>query len=219
MIFSDIASYILENLDSISVIVASGAAIWGVKSWRREAKWKRKYELGEEVLSLFYEARDKIRLIRIPIVLPGETKDPRKAIAQLADYFYPGEITIKRYNDNIKTFNKIYSLKYRFEAVFGKIKKEKNPFDLLYNLMQEILGAAQTIELDYEALTKIEVLTEIPNNQISPNSAKKRDEIMKRIEKNKKIIWAGNSEDDPIEKEVNKIVRNIEDICRPILQK
>lgn len=72
MTFSDIASYVLKNLDSISVMIASWAAIWGINSWRREAQWKRKYDLAEEVLSLFYESRDKIRFIRSPIVFSEE---------------------------------------------------------------------------------------------------------------------------------------------------
>lgn len=42
-----------DVIKSLSIIIASIVAIYGINSWRREAKWKRKYELAEEVLSLF----------------------------------------------------------------------------------------------------------------------------------------------------------------------
>ena len=55
---------ILEILASLAIILASGVAIYGISSWRREMMGKRKYELTEEVLALFYEAREKISAIR-----------------------------------------------------------------------------------------------------------------------------------------------------------
>lgn len=57
---------ILQVIKSIGVIIASGVAVLGINSWRREAKWKRKYELAEEVLSNFYEAYHAIQIIRSP---------------------------------------------------------------------------------------------------------------------------------------------------------
>ena len=53
-------------LESISLIIAAWAVIIGVNAWRREYIGKRRLELAEEVLSLFYEARDIIRYIRNP---------------------------------------------------------------------------------------------------------------------------------------------------------
>ena len=43
---------------------AAGVAIYGIRSWRREFRGKRQIELAEDVLALFYEARDAITAIR-----------------------------------------------------------------------------------------------------------------------------------------------------------
>lgn len=51
---------------NVLVIIASIVAIYGIRAWRREFIGKRKIELAEEVLALFYETRDIIRYIRDP---------------------------------------------------------------------------------------------------------------------------------------------------------
>ena len=56
----------------IAASVASFAVIYGVNAWRREYVGKRKIELAEEVLALFYEARDVISYIRNPFSVAGE---------------------------------------------------------------------------------------------------------------------------------------------------
>lgn len=52
---------------SISAIIASITAIIGINSWRQESKWKRKYELAEDLLANVYEAHQSIRTIRSPL--------------------------------------------------------------------------------------------------------------------------------------------------------
>ena len=57
---------------SLSATIASITAIYGINSWRRESKWKRKYELAEEVLANLYESYQSIQIIRSPIGFGGE---------------------------------------------------------------------------------------------------------------------------------------------------
>lgn len=64
----------VKILESLAVIAAALTAIIGISSWRREMRERREYELAEEILSLFYEARDKISAIRSPLVWSGEGK-------------------------------------------------------------------------------------------------------------------------------------------------
>lgn len=132
----------------------------------------------------------------------------------MMDSTHPGDVILRRYNDNLTIFNKIYSLKYRFESVFGKIEKRKNPFDQLYALMQIILSAAKTIELHQSALNKIKKF-----ESHAKSTAKRIQKLEELIEEDKEIIWTSYSENDPIEEELNEIIENIENICRPILQK
>jgi hypothetical protein len=64
----------LKALESISIIAASLTAILGVSSWRKAERWKRKYELAEEVLSKFYESQQIIKNIRSPFGFSDEGK-------------------------------------------------------------------------------------------------------------------------------------------------
>jgi len=197
-----ILSELLKNLDKISIIIASLAAIWGISSWRREMKEKRRYELAEEVLSLFYEARDKIRFIRSPLSFSDEGKSRKAAKDETPEEkktFDQAFITIERYNKNLETFNKLNSLQYRFMAVFGRNKIE--PFQQLNDVISDIHIAAKMLGLYWWKLN---------NRRIN------EDKLMEKIDEYEKIIWS-DLPNDPIEPKVNEIIKNIENICCPIL--
>src|SRR5579863_4149306 len=120
--------HIIKLFESISVIVASIAAMWGIISWRKETRWKRKYELAEEVLSCFYETHQIIKNIRSPFGFSGEGEAYRKEADFLTnnhayDRFY---VIRERYEKNKTAFEKLQVLKFRFIAVFGK--KYEKPF-------------------------------------------------------------------------------------------
>ncbi|SRR5882724_263181 len=63
---------------SISITLAGLFAIYGFDAWRREFVGKRRMELAEEVLALFYQARDVIGEIRNPggFASEGTTRNP-----------------------------------------------------------------------------------------------------------------------------------------------
>ena len=63
---------IVDIIKSLGVIIASIIAIRGINNWRRESKWKRKYELAEEVLASIYEAHHAIQIIRSPLGFSDE---------------------------------------------------------------------------------------------------------------------------------------------------
>ena len=63
---------VADFFQSVSIITASVFAIYGLDAWRREFVWKRQADLAEEVLALFYQARDVITEIRSPIQTPEE---------------------------------------------------------------------------------------------------------------------------------------------------
>ena len=64
---------------SASVILACLFAIYGIDAWRREFVGKRRMELAEEVLALFYQARDIIQSIRSPGGYVGEGQSRKQA--------------------------------------------------------------------------------------------------------------------------------------------
>jgi hypothetical protein len=50
-----------EFAKNLSVIIGALALISGIRAWKREYIGKRKIELAEDTLMLFYQARDAIR--------------------------------------------------------------------------------------------------------------------------------------------------------------
>lgn len=101
-------------------------------------------ELAEEVLSLFYQARDVIREIRSPFGYGGEgstrksspTESPEEKAA--LDNAY---VAIERYSKHKELFSKIYAVRYRFMAQFGTDKVK--PFDDLNRVINQIIMASR----------------------------------------------------------------------------
>jgi len=133
-------------LQSISVIIAAIVVIIGVNAWRREYIGKRNVDLAEEVLELFYEARDVIRAIRSPFGVVGEgstrnsgpNESPEEK--QINDSAY---VVFERYSKRQDLFNKVYSMRYRYMARFGK--DSSKPFDDLNKIVSEIFSSAQML--------------------------------------------------------------------------
>ena len=117
---------IAQILESVSVIFACISIILGVDAWRREYVGKRKIEVAEDVLTLFYQARDTISRIRTPwhqkeegkTRKPGEYETPEQK--EQLDRAY---VVFERYEKEQEIFNKLVVIRYRFMARFGKKQK------------------------------------------------------------------------------------------------
>lgn len=122
-------------LEPISIIIASCTAIYGINSWRRETKWKRQYELGEEVLVLMYEFHQAMRQIRNPWRHGAETE-----MKEL-------EVIRARHEKRSDTFNKLQSLKFRFMVVYDKASEVH--FKQLEDLVNELFRTAYKLDFNY----------------------------------------------------------------------
>jgi ADP-heptose:LPS heptosyltransferase len=188
----------LEVVNTLAIVIASIVAICGINAWRKEFQEKRNIELAEEVLALFYEAKDAIRAIRNPFSYQGEGKTrkpqenetPREKEAR--DRFY---FVFERFEKRQEIFNKLHSKRYQFMARFGTEKSK--PFEDLRMIVIEIQVSANSLSRIWSS------------NHISEDMEKRRQE-------HESIIWIGG-EDDPIESRVKKIISDIEAICRPII--
>ena len=96
---------ISEIITSISVMIAAIAFVSGINAWKREFVGKRRIELAETVLAMFYEAQDAIREIRSPF---GTTNEGN---------------TRKRSDNELEEDAIILDRAY---VVFERYKKEKN---------------------------------------------------------------------------------------------
>jgi hypothetical protein len=197
-----------ESLDlarTIAVGFAAGTAVYSINAWRRELSGKRKYELAEEVLALFYQTRDHIAFIRNPGGNSQEGKS-RKPIdgetpeeARARDEAY---VAFERYQANRETFNRLQALRYRFRAIFGSIAEE--PFLELNRIVLEILTAASMLG-NYWA-------------KLAGSSGELARLRLQTIEKYEPIFWEMDPATDPVAPRIKAVIEAIEQICRPIIQ-
>lgn len=194
----------VKILESIAVIlaslIASGAVIYGVKAWRQEYIGKRKIELAEEVLSLFYEARDVISYIRSPFGQVGEGSTRNAAPnespeeKQINDNAY---VVFERYNKRQDLFNKLYSMRYRYMAQFGK--DSAKPFDDLNKIVKDIFISARMLSHYWK--------------QQGRRQWKNDAEFKKHLDemyKHEAVFWEISSDEDQIIPRVDKVISDIE---------
>lgn len=189
---------IISGIESIAVVRASLMAVFGINAWRKEMQGKRQFELAEEVLSLFYMARDKIKLIRHPLGYEGEglslLKGPQKSISRAEKEALR---TFERYNNQIETFNKLYSLQYRFIAHFGS--EGAKIFDDLFVTINKLRNAAHSLLL---------FGSDEPINESD----------LETIKEARHIIY-DRGEKDEISIQIDSLVKQMDDICSKILRK
>jgi len=194
-------------IESISIIIAAWAVFLGVTAWRREYIGKKNLELAEEVLALFYEARDAISDIRNPFGRTGEGSTrktgPRETPEEKGIYDR-AFVTYERFNKYHELFSKLYSMRYRYMAHFGK--KSAKPFDALYEITKDILLSA-------DFLSEMWIDQSQRNWTDDPNYKSNLEEIRKY----ESIIWFRGKK-DTIVPQIDKIIEDIEGQSRIILQ-
>jgi len=185
---------VLEIINTLAILIASVVAVCGISAWRKEFQGKRNIEIAEEVLVLFYEAKDAIRAIRAFLRQQGEgaTITPPQA--------YDSVVVYERYEKRHEIFNKLTSKRYQFKARFGD-EKDK-PFEDLKNIINEILNAAYGLSMTLST----------PYNNNDPI-------IKKQIKEFKSIMICTDQNDpkDPINPRLDKVISDIEGICKPII--
>jgi len=193
----------MELISNISVFIASCVVIYGINAWRREFRGKRQIELAENVLALFYEARDVIRAIRSPLGFGGEgsTRKPRgnetPEVKKARDDAY---VMFERYQKRQELFSKIYSMRYRFMVQIGC--EAAKPFEDLRGIVNELFGAARR-------------LARLWTTDIS--SLKSEEQHFEKQQKYELIFWESDDEHDPINPRLDKVVSDMESICRGII--
>ncbi len=193
----------LSFVEKLAVIFAAVAAMYGVDSWKREATWKRKNVIKEEVLSLFYEVRDAIEYIRNPFSSTEEGKT-RKSTGKeteeekkILDRAYT---VFERYENKKVVFTNLRKRKYRFMAIYGNVQSK--PFDDIYIVMNEIFLSASMLGQYYWQ----------QKDRNSMTNEEKKTHLADLREK-EAILWAGYKVPDTIRDRVDKIIENIEQVC------
>jgi hypothetical protein len=199
----------LNLIQAFSVTIASIVAVYGISSWRRETKWKRKYELAEEVLSCFYDVSERFDIIRNPVGYVGEGRTRKRNENEL-----PGEseildsayVVMERFEKEKVPFIKLKSLKYRFMVLYGKEAGE--PFDEIMRLKSKLFFASHILGHKYWKYQGKRNFTE--------------EQFQKHLEnmhKQEAIFWSNIEEKDDFKEAVNKVISKLESICKNIIER
>ena len=196
-----------ELAKNISVILGALALILGIRAWKREYIGKRKIELAEDTLMLFYQARDAIREIRNPFGRMGEGSSRQKSENETeseTELLNRAYVVFERYQKQEETFNKLQSTRYRFMARFGR--ENEAPFIELNKILNDIFLAAQMLGTHYW--------------QRQGRVRMEGDEFKKHLEEMHKyeaIFWFQGEERDEIGQRVENFIKQIENITKATL--
>jgi hypothetical protein len=200
---------VLKVVQIASYLFVGGIAGYGINTWRREAKWKRKYELAEETLTLFYDVENRFEIIRLNAVFgdEGSTRVQGKdENSKEKEFLNSSYIVQERYEREKEPFLKLRSMKFRFMVIFGK--ESGKPFDEIQKILNDIRFANKMYWKDYVHLDD--------NPTISDEKLLSKIERMNKYEK---VFWAFDDEPDEIKDRIKKAIETIELIWENVSKK
>jgi len=208
---ASLGSWIALLKDSLSV-VAAALAVWGIGAWRRDFVGKRRIELAEEALRLFYQARDAIAAMRAPMAFGAEMADVVRDDRESSEKFHWRQTVaplFKRYNERTELFAQLSALRYRFMARFGE--KSAEPFQQIQHIVHSLFVSANML---------VQTADDVPvigaeDGGVQAKAREHRRELRRGWEAD---IWGVGDEHDKISKKVDEIVKSIEVVCRPIIK-
>lgn len=197
-----------DVITSVSVAVAAISFVVGVSAWKREFVGKRRIELAESVLALFYEAEDAIREIRNPFSYGGEGKTRKRAEnereeeSQLLDKAY---VVFERYKKREKLFAQLRSMRYRVMASFGS--SAGDPFVELDKIINEIFLSARMLGTVYW-----------PRQGRATMNEEEFQKHLEEMHKQESVFWYMGEEKDEISPRIHKAVEEIEAITQQAIE-
>ena len=200
---------LLDAAQSFAIIAAALVALYSINAWRRESRWRRKQELAEEALTLFYEARAAIGAIRSPLEREGEGQSRESnpgGTPQEKELLDSAFVAIER-RKQTRVFESLRAKRYRFMACFGRDAEE--PF-------AELAGVVNKIVIDAKWLGKFYV-EKARLSSDSAQAAQRRKGIEHSIRSAESTVYDFGKQVDEITKAVDKIISDMEGFCQPIL--
>ncbi|RWF67306.1 hypothetical protein [Mesorhizobium sp.] len=197
---------ILVKLQNIATIIATGGGTYiafaGLHAWKREMKGRRDIELCQHVIALFYEAEEKVRELRSPMSYPSiESADRPKhdheseGEARVRDTHY---VPIARWKSQKDFWKDFFSYKFRMRALFGS--SASRPFEKVDEALRTFTASAFT---RYESIRGERV-------EMGDDPAFRQE-----VDAD---VWGHPSTKDKIGPLLEAAIREMEDICVPIVQ-
>jgi hypothetical protein len=193
--------------ENIGLIIASFTAIYGVNEWRRQLKGRREYELAEEVLTLVYDCRERLRSIRSPFSHTGEgstRKTDPKETSEQTELLNRAYIIFERYEQHRDVFSGLFALRYRFMAVFGQ--ESAKPLEGFRQSLNEVFVSANMLPTYWLRQGRVQMEEE------------EFERHLKEMHEHESIFWGTLSERDHFNEKVEVIVSEIENVCSKIIR-
>lgn len=193
-----------DAITAFSAAIAAISFVVGISTWRREFVGKRRIELAESVLALFYEAADAIQEIRSPFGSTDEgttrkrSEREREEDSGALDQAY---VVFERYQKREKLFAELRSMKYRVMATFGANAGE--PFDELSKVLNEIFFSARMLGTFYWS-----------GKERKPYSEEELQKHYEEMQKYEAVFWYKGEQDDQIGPRVRRAVEKIEAVAK-----
>jgi hypothetical protein len=189
-----------DIVTSLSVAISALSFVYGVYSWRREFVGKRRIELAENLLSLFYEVYDAIREIRNPLgsVEEGTTRKrsdrENEKQSKILDRAF---VAIERYQKRERLFAELRSMRYRVMATFGAEYGE--PFNEINRVLSTIFSSANLLGNYY--------WKKADNFH---GSDEKFEKFQEQLHKHESNIWFIADGNDEIDRQIQMAIGKVE---------
>jgi len=196
---------IVSIMESTAVVVAAVIAIRGINAWRREHVGRKRIDTAEEILEGFYQARDHIAHIRGITSSVGEGGSRKAGPDETADdkeLLDRAFVPIERYRKHSDDFAKLRRLRYRARAYWGEAGEK--PFESMEKAVGEVLAAAQTVAYYWR-------------RQGTGHYPEGFDEHLRQKHALEAMIWARPA-DDPLKSVIEQMIKEAEDLCRPVIE-
>ncbi|MBV2183493.1 MAG: hypothetical protein KUL88_02975 [Rhizobium sp.] len=196
-----------QILQTTSVVIAAATFVYGVGSWRRAAIGQKRVDLAVEGIIAFRELEQAFHEIRSPFSSgnEGSTRKPRlgetEKDAKLNQQAY---VAVERMNHRSEKFSKVQSLRHQFEAYYGK--EALVPFDEVLNIRNDIIRASYRLEMHWKK----------QGGTFANGEDFKRH--LEKMHEAEAIFWEGYSEADPINPRLETVMRQIDDMCRDVIE-
>jgi hypothetical protein len=155
---------------------------------------KRRHELAEQALAVFYQAKDALDFSRSRMLTSDEGKslpklegESEKLRERRELYFIP----IERLNAESDLFSRLFAMRYSFAAHFGQ--STAGPFNGILQARNQIVSAATIL---------IQTVSEFGQDSIELRNV---------------LGWGPAERPNKIDHEITSAVAAMEEICRPVL--
>ena len=185
-------------LQSVAAVVVAVFAAVGFFLWRREMVGKRKMEVAERTLSLFYQIQDILEWARNPLAYnldAFENDDAEKRFWKDSWEKDTFDLPVTGVVGANEVFAELKALRYTFISLFGK--ENERPFLTINTIKNQVKYAFSQFS--------------------NPGDGKVHSDAVTAKKLIIETMWS-NSDNDPITKQIEEAVAQIEETCRPYLK-